>query len=217
MTKPKNCILLFTGGHIDLDCARKVIKEVEYDYIIAIDKGLEAVHILGVNPDYVVGDFDSVTPGIVDEYKESIVKRYSSMKDDTDTQLGIELALSLSPTQMIILGGTGTRLDHTLANVSLLLIPHAQGVDASIIDGNNKVYLVNSKKKIVKKELYGDYYSLIPLTEKVVGVTLKGFKYPLNKATIGMGQSIGISNEVIDEEAYIDIEEGIIIAIEARD
>ncbi len=217
MIKRKNTILLFSGGHIELACVRELIKELDYDLIIAIDKGLEAVRSLDIIPDYIVGDFDSVTPGIMGEYKDSVVKTYSSMKDDTDTQLGIELALSLSPTQIIIFGGMGTRMDHTLANIHLLLLSHKQDVDAYMIDSNNKVYLIDSNKKIEKKKLYGNYYSLLPLSQKVVGVTLKGFKYPLDKATIEIGQSIGISNEVVDEVAYVEVEKGIMIAIEARD
>lgn len=225
MNSPKNVILLFSGGTIELEFAREFIKDLDYNQIIAIDKGLEAACLLELVPDYIVGDFDSVAQELIDKYsmgnvlknKKPIVQKYSSVKDDTDTQIGIELALSLKPSQIVILGGIGTRMDHTLANIHLLRIPQEKKIDAYMIDSHNKIYLIDSSKEIWQSELYGSYYSLLPLTQKVMGLTLKGFRYPLEKATLEMGRSLGISNEIVAEQAAIELEQGILIAIEAKD
>ncbi|MCI8352674.1 MAG: hypothetical protein HFJ58_03580 [Clostridia bacterium] len=86
-----------------------------------------------------------------------------------------------------------------------------------IIDPHNKIYLINSKTNLEKSNIYGKYISLIPLTSKVSGVTLKGFKYPLHDYTLKIGESLGISNEVVNDVATIDIKEGILIVIESKD
>lgn len=219
-------VLLMTGGTIKIDFVKDYLTKNQFDIVIGVDSGLNGIFELSIFPDYIVGDFDSVYNDVIEKYlngeiikngKKPIIKQYSSHKDYTDTQIGVDLAISLGATSITILGGTGTRIDHLIGNVNLLLIPLKKKIKASIIDPNNKVYLLDSNKKIVKKDLFGPYYSLLPLTKEVKGITLKGFKYPLVEKDLLVGDSLGISNEVCEDIAYIEFREGILIAIETRD
>lgn len=219
-------VLLITGGTIEMSFVEEYLNKNQFDIIIGADSGLNQVARLDIFPDYIVGDFDSVSKHVLDKYlegavlkngKKPIIKEYPSHKDYTDTQIGIELAISIGATELIILGATGTRIDHLIGNINLLLIPLKQKVRASIIDANNKIYLIDSNTRIEREKLFGTYFSLLPLTEEVIGVTLKGFKYPLKEKDLQIGDSLGISNEVSDEIAFIEIKEGILIAAESKD
>lgn len=226
MVDLEKSVLLITGGTIEISFVKDYLNKNQFDIVIGVDAGLNAIAQLSIFPDYIVGDFDSVSNHVMEEYlkgailkngKKPIIKEYPSHKDYTDTQIGIELAISIGATNITILGGTGTRIDHLIGNVNLLLIPLKKKIKASIIDTYNKIYLLDSSIKVKKNELYGPYYSLLPLTEQVIGVTLKGFKYPLFEKDLYIGDSLGISNEVCDETAFIEFKEGILIATETRD
>jgi thiamine pyrophosphokinase len=108
-------------------------------------------------------------------------------------------------------------LDHVLANIHLLLLPMQLKVKASLIDGNNMIYLRQESFTLKKREQFGNYVSLLPFTEKVRGLTLRGFKYPLNHIILTSGNSLGISNEIVGEEASVEFSEGILLVIESRD
>ena len=85
------------------------------------------------------------------------------------------------------------------------------------MDNNNQIYLINNSHTIEKSNTYGKYISLIPLTSKVEGLTLTGFKYPLDNYSLSIGKSLGISNEIIDNTASIFLKKGILIVIESKD
>lgn len=219
-------ILIVTGGTIAPDFATDYLEARTFETIIAVDFGLESMVKLGRIPDYIVGDFDSVSEQTMLYFKECarnskeekpIVIQYPSQKDDTDTQLAIELAVSLKPDSITILGASGTRMDHFLANMNLLMIPLENGIPAQIVDAHNRLYLIDSNHAIARSEAFGPFISLIPLTQSVKGVTLKGFKYPLVERELIIGESIGISNELTEETGYIELKQGVLIVIEARD
>lgn len=217
-------ILILTGGTISLDFAREYLRDQKFDTIIAADSGLKSVDELNLPVDYILGDFDSVPSDTIDKYRTCvkeeqhiIMKEYNPMKDETDTQIAIMLATELKADEIVILGATGTRIDHMLANIHLLYIPLKQNINACIIDEHNKIYLINKNKTLIKDKLFGSYLSLLPLTETVHHVTLEGFKYPLSKRDLHVGESIGISNEVVSREADILLESGVLIVIESKD
>jgi thiamine pyrophosphokinase len=116
-----------------------------------------------------------------------------------------------------IAGGTGSRLDHVLANINLLLLPMQLGIKACILDSNNRIYLSDKSFTIDRSSQYGRFVSLLPFTPEVTGLSLKGFKYPLNKITMTAGSSLGISNEIIEDKAYVEFISGILITAETRD
>lgn len=213
-------ILIVTGGTVDISFAKEYLQGRFYDKIIAVDKGLEAVNLLSLRADYIIGDFDSVDKKIINRYREIpdvTVVEYNPMKDATDTELALELAMDLEPLEIVILGATGTRADHMLANIALLYLPLKRKIRASLVDKNNKIFMIDQNTVLYRNKLHGNNVSLLPFTEIVKGVTLKGFLYPLEERTLTLGSSLGISNEVTEERAEILIESGILLVMEAKD
>ena len=188
--------------------------------IIAGDRGLEALYQLKIIPNHVVGDFDSVSPKILEFYKKQpqiIFHTYNAEKDNTDTDIALKLAIQINSSEITILGALGKRMDHAIANIHILKDALEANIPCQIIDTYNRIYLINTEKTLEKEKTYGKYISLIPLTSTVEGLTLKGFKYPLNRYNLPIGTSLGISNEIIEDIAHIEMEKGILIVIESKD
>lgn len=219
-----NRVLILTGGTISETFAVDFLRDEKFDIVIAADSGLIALEELKLPVQYIVGDFDSVPDSLLEKYQNKYkdnpsvtIKRYNPIKDATDTQIAIELAIELKANEIVILGATGSRIDHLLANIHLLTLPLEKDINAYIIDEHNKISLINQNVTLLKERLFGPYISFLPLTEVVAEVTLKGFKYPLVKRTLHHGESIGVSNEVIESQASITLQAGILIAIESKD
>ena len=173
-------VLIVTGGRTDTDLVREVYEEYKPDVVIAADRGMMAAREIDIVPDYVVGDFDSGEAEVVKYFKslfethgKPIVKAFNPEKDETDTELAISLALTLSPKDIVLLGATGTRLDHTLANIELLYKPLSGGVRTRIIDEHNVISIHDKDITIKRGEAFGAYFSLIPFTETVKGLSIK--------------------------------------------
>lgn len=209
--------IIITGGNINEEFIKNEISKGNYKNIIAVDKGLEILDTCKIRPNYIIGDFDSLNENILEKYiNDSSIKiiKLNPEKDFTDTHMAIKLAIELQSTEITIIGAIGTRIDHTLANIHILKEPLEKNIKCNILNENNNITLIN-KTTIVKKEY--PYISLIPLTTKVEGVTLKGFKYTLNEATMKIGESVGVSNEQIDKDGIIEIKEGILVVIQSKD
>lgn len=211
-------ILIITGGNLDINFAKIYLNEQSFDYIIAADSGLKYVKELDLTPNYILGDYDSVPKDVLDFFKDKDIKTYPTHKDYTDTHLAIITAIKLAPKNITILGGTGTRLDHTLTTIGNLKALLDLNITGTIIDSHNKIYLLDkgSSHVIEKEAQFGDFVSIIPL-EKEICISLKGFYYPLDHVTITQGLSLTQSNEITANKAYISIHSGIAIVIEARD
>ena len=170
-------------------------------------------------PNYIIGDFDSANKKVLDKYinkKDIIIKKLNPQKDYTDTHMALKLAIELKSTDITILGAIGSRIDHTISNINTLKESLDNNIICKIENSKNEIQLINNKIQIEKNDNY-KYISLIPLTTKVTGVTLKGFKYLLSNANLEIGQSIGVSNEQIEKKAEIDLKEGILILIKSKD
>lgn len=212
--------LLITGGTMDIAFARDFLQDRKYDRVVAVDAGLETLRHLHIVPDEVVGDLDTVDPRIVQEYQSRPgihFEIHKPEKDETDTELALLTAARAGCDQVDILGALGGRMDHAIGNIQLLYQFFRQGMDISIYDAKNRLYLIGGRKKFRKNELYGKYISFLPLTETVEGMTLRGFKYPLNHRTIHLGTSLCISNELKKEEGILEVERGVLICVESHD
>ncbi len=188
--------------------------------IIAGDRGLEALYQLKIIPNHVVGDFDSVSPEILKFYKKQsqiIFHTYNAEKDNTDTDIALQLAIRLKSSKITIMGALGKRMDHAIANIHILKAALEANIPCQMIDEHNRIYLINKEMTLEKEKIYGKYVSLISLTSTVEGLTLTGFKYPLHDYTLPIGTSLGISNEIIADTASIEMKNGILIVIESRD
>ena len=212
--------LVITGGPIDLDFAGAFLKERSFHKIIAADAGLKAAKILGLVPDVIVGDFDTVEPEVLEEFKrvEHIVWEVQQPeKDETDTELALNRAMASGCGEIAVLGATGGRLDHMIGNVHLLYPCLQKGIFAYLLDKQNKVYLLDRGKDFFKETLWGKYVSFLPLTQEIKAITLKGFRYPLKQKDIEIGTSLCISNELTEEEGRIEFEDGVLICVESHD
>lgn len=188
--------------------------------IIAVDKGMEFAYANQLRLSFAIGDFDSVNQEVLAHYKgEAKVKidTYPSQKNATDTQLGFEKAIELGSKCIWIIGATGSRIDHFLGNINCLVYPLKAGIQAAIVDANNHISLIKSGTTIRKAEQFGNYVSFLPFGGRVTGITLKGFKYPLDDYTMETDATIGISNEIVADVAEVTLESGILIKIESRD
>jgi thiamine pyrophosphokinase len=212
--------LIVTGGSIDDRFAMQQIAKEQYEQIIAADSGIDFMQRNGITPQYIIGDFDSADAKSLSLYEEenkAKIIRLKPEKDDTDTEAAINIAIELGATSIAIIGATGTRLDHVLANVSLLGIGLKRGIPIELLDEHNRVRMTDKRLTIRKDEQYGRYVSIIPYGGAAEKVNLTGFKYPLTDATLPLYSSLGISNEIKEEEAVIEFENSIIIVIESRD
>lgn len=212
--------LLVSGGTADRKFVSEFITGRRYDMILAVDGGLRLCHDAGILPTHLAGDFDTVEEGLLRQY-ENIpgiqVVRHHPEKDATDTELAIELAIRLHASRIHMLGGTGSRIDHSLANIYSMLYAWKRGADCYLYDAHNKIYLTEGERVISRAEQYGDYVSLLPVTETVQGVTLEGFKYGLKEADLHIGSSLGISNEIIAKQGRIRCRQGILLTAETKD
>lgn len=212
--------LIVTGGDTSDEFASQVVKNGGYEIIIAADSGMEFLYRVGIVPDIIVGDFDSADADILDFYREQEqieICVLNPVKDDTDTESAIREAIDRGATNITIIGGTGTRLDHVLGNITLLGIGLEEGVSITLLDPHNCVRMYDRPVTIKKEEQYGQYISVLPYSDFVENVTITGMKYPLNNYRMGGFNSLGVSNEIVDEEAHISFDKGIILLIESRD
>lgn len=204
------------GGNInDYSKSRRYFKD--NILVICADGGARHLRNLEIIPDILVGDFDSISSEDYYFYTDKKVEivRYPVEKDMTDTQLAIEIAVQKGCKSVTLLGATGTRLDHTMANVFLLKKLLDSGIRGVLADEHNEMELIKDRINLVKENT--EKVSLIPVFGRVTGVSTKGLYYPLDKATLEPGTTWGISNEFTETQAAITIEEGILLVIKARD
>ena len=202
--------IIVTGGNVNRNFLEQTLLSYEYNNIIASDKGLEILDKCNIKPNYIIGDFDSINRNILNKYlndKTIKIIELNSEKDYTDTHMALKLAIDIKSTKITIIGAIGSRIDHTLANINILKEALEKNIECNILNENNNIILENKYK----------YISLLPLTTNVVGVTLQGFKYSLTNATLKIGESIGVSNEQIEDKSTIKIKDGILILIKSKD
>lgn len=211
-------VILVSGGMIEETFALTVLQTTSYDKLIGIDRGVAFLRKHAVMPDLIVGDFDSLDEAVLEYFEGKVpIRSFLPEKDYTDTEIGVRAAIELGASEIVILGATGSRVDHVLGNIQTLMVALEHNVDAYILDAHNRIRLVSKEKKLKKEHMFGDYVSLLPLTTTVTGLSLRGFKYPLEQAVMTSSNSLGISNELVEEEAEISMEKGVLIMIESVD
>ena len=213
--------VIVSGGMVEKDFALSILKSEETEFVIGVDRGLVFLYDNEIKPDYIVGDFDSVPRKLVEYYREELdvpVREFNPVKDASDTEIAIRLAMTLGAKEILILGATGGRIDHLWANVQSLAIPFKAGIDAVIMDTQNKIRLIGGGETHLKKgETYGPYFSVFPLGEEVYGFSIKGAKYPLDNHTLIPYDSLCVSNQFQEDEVTISFMKGIVILMETKD
>ncbi|MTI47717.1 thiamine diphosphokinase [Sporosalibacterium faouarense] len=208
--------LIISNGTIeDTNILNKFIDES--DYVICADGGARHFYKTEFKPSVIVGDFDSLNSEILLDMRNKEIELYQfpAEKDMTDTELAIDLALKRGATDITLLGGTGSRLDHTIGNI--MIMKKFVNIDANIkiVNSNNEIFI--TKDKLILDRQENTFVSVIPITEVAKGVTLRGFKYETNDIDFRMDETLGISNEIINEKGIIEIREGICLVIISKD
>ncbi len=209
----KKCIIIGAGdltvGHVSVG------KE---DLVIAVDGGINYCGVLEIEPDIILGDFDSVNEAqreaILDMQKQAPdrVIVLKPEKDDTDMLAALRLGLEKGYDYFLLYGATGGRLEHTIANIQCLLYLKAQGAVGYLMDGSGMIFVMKDEEVKLRANLEG-YFSLFCLGKEAKGVTICGMKYELEDYTMTNDFPIGVSNEFIGQEATVSVRDGELVGI----
>ncbi|MFC2145514.1 thiamine diphosphokinase, partial [Actinomycetota bacterium] len=185
------------------------------DIVICADGGASNALKMGLMPDIVIGDMDSIKFGVKEEIRNKSTKtRYISTspeKDESDTQLAVEYALGLDVKKIIITGAVGDRIDHTLANIILLSSPGLEDIDARILTDNSDMFIV--RRSVTIDGAPGKTITLISLSPYTYFTGTSGIKYGLKEEKLIFSPVRGLSNEFIDKKAKLDIRDGTLLVI----
>lgn len=224
--------IIVSGGNIQKDFALDFLKEKmslpkgKKPSLVAADKGLDYLRQIGYEPDIAIGDFDSLSPNgrkYLGEMgagveKETVVVKLRPEKDDTDTQAALNFCIGQGAKDILILGATGTRMDHFFANIGLLAYGKSKGAHIALMDQNNYIRLIENGTILKKNTQFGKYVSFFPLGGEVYGLTLKGFKYPLEGYCLKISDSgLTVSNEILEEEASVEYSKGMLLMVMSQD
>ena len=201
------CCIFAGGPETGLPC----LPIPENAFVLCADSGLRLAERMGVKPDWVLGDFDSL--GAWPEgysYQAAPVE-----KDDTDTMLCVRHALAAGYSEIRIYGAFGGRLDHTFANLQVLRYLHAQGVQGMLIGANDYALIQGAGSCRIPK-MDGFSLSVFALTDRAEGVSESGVYYPLNGGVMTADYPLGISNVITAESAKISCETGLLLLICSR-
>ncbi|OOO00586.1 MAG: thiamine diphosphokinase [Epulopiscium sp. Nele67-Bin004] len=187
------------------------------DFVICADNGLTHAKKLGVMPNFIIGDFDSIKDNILDKYEQMgiDIKKLNPIKDETDTECAITHAIEIGATHIVVYGGVGTRFDHSLANVHLLSMALDKGVVAELRNEYNTISMINNSITLGGQK--DDIVSLLPFSFRVDGVCTKGLFYALEDGVFELGKPYGVSNCMTENVATITIKSGKLIVIKSRD
>ena len=209
----KKCIIIGAGdltvGHVSVG---------EEDLVIAVDGGINYCGVLEIEPDIILGDFDSVNEAqreAILAMKEHVPERVVVLKpekDDTDMLAALRLGLEKGYDYFLLYGATGGRLEHTLANIQCLLYLKEQGAVGYLMDGSGMIFVMKDEEVKLRANLEG-YFSLFCLGKEAKGVTIRGMKYELEDYTMTNAFPIGVSNEFIGQEATVSVRDGELVGI----
>lgn len=206
-------VVIFAGGAYRPGTAsQKALASA--DMVIAADSGAATALRLGHVPACVVGDFDSLDAQLVEQLRArgSQIITAAVEKDETDTELAVQLAIERGATHITLLGALGgDRFDHTMANV--LLLAGFDTVPIQIIDGLSTCWLLRGPGRTTIEGQPGDLLSLLPLTGDATGIWTRGLYYPLNGETLRFGKPRGVSNALTEKEAEVSLESGMLLVI----
>ncbi|TJX16176.1 thiamine diphosphokinase [Tissierella creatinini] len=210
--------LIISAGNIkNYKRLKDLISNIDFEFILCADGGIRHAISLDRVPNAVIGDLDSTAKEdlkYIDENSIQVIK-YPVEKDETDTELAIEYLISRRIKDITLIGGTGSRIDHTMANILLLHRLMIKGIDGRIIDEHNIIQITDKCVNLRKKKDYN--ISIIPISNDGIVVSLKGFYYPLENKRIQFGSTLGISNRIVNDIGIINIIKGLALIIESID
>lgn len=212
--------LIISGGTIDRDFALSFIQNYRPEYCVAADRGLAFCETANLQPDYIVGDFDSLPAGRLERYlsvHDVPVRTFNPVKDYSDTEIALRHVIKAGAKQIVLLGATGSRIDHVLAGLQCLHIPLEAGIPAWIVDSCNRISLHDQGFVLKKDEQFGAFVSFFPAGDTVENLTLEGFMYPLHHHRMINADSLGVSNEIQEDTARVSFTAGRLYMVQSRD
>lgn len=207
--------MIFANGILpDLEAARALL--TSGSLLIAADGGARHLGALGLRPDVLIGDLDSLSMEEVEAYRQQGVQihQYKPEKDETDLELALLYAARTGCSRLRIVAGLGGRFDQSLANLFLLSLPELAHLDVRLDDGLEEVMLIRDEVTLTGQA--DDIVSLLPLGGPALGVVTSGLRYPLNAETLLPERSRGVSNEMAGREAKVSLTHGLLICIHTR-
>lgn len=203
-------IIIFANGNLPKpEKARALIRPD--DFILCADGGTRHAITLGLVPNVVIGDLDSVTEEERRKMKELGVEmiQHPADKNETDLELAINHALTLKPDQILILAALGGRMDQTLANIALLSDLQLSTFDVRLTDGVEEIFFCRDQARVEGRS--GDIVSLIPWQGEVTGVFTDNLRWHLHYETLYPEKTRGISNEMTADVATVSIKSGLLL------
>lgn len=207
-------------GSGDFNNSETILKYSRLGYsIIAADGGADMLYKLKILPDVSMGDYDSIKAISYQWLKDNKINmlEYPSKKNKTDMELCLDYAIENCSDTIIITGGTGFRLDHTLANMMMLVENHKRKINIIMEDDYNKIFVISGKNKIETADSIGSNISVIPIESSIENVELRGLEYFSDNLTLPFGSSLGVSNVIVEPTIEINVNKGIAFAIISRD
>ncbi len=206
--------LIFANGHLpDLQAARSLLQPT--DGIIAANGGTRHALALGLTPNVVIGDLDSVADDLSPlRAAGTWLIHYPRDKNETDLELALTYALEQGFTEIVILGALGGRLDQTLGNLALLADPRLIGRQVRLDDGVEEAFLCRDHARVHGRS--GDLVSLIPWQGDVHGIRTVGLRWSLSDESLFAHKTRGLSNEMTDDQASIWVRAGTLLIVHRR-
>ncbi|NUS73237.1 MAG: thiamine diphosphokinase [Corynebacteriales bacterium] len=182
-------------------------------YVIAADQGISHALALGLRIDEAVGDFDSVDPAdlALAKARGAKVEQFSSEKNASDLELALYAAVAKSPDRIVVIAGSGGRLDHELVNFLLLAHPDFAKVPITALVGGAAVGVIRHRAVLVGQA--GQFVSLIPMGGDAHGVSTEGLRYVLLDEPLRYGHTRGLSNELTSDRAFVEVRQGCLLAV----
>lgn len=211
MDGPRSAIVFVGGGEPE---RRLVDRLPSHALVVAADSGLDLAHRLDHEVDIAVGDFDSASRTALERARAqgTAIERHPPQKDATDLELAIGRALAEGASEIVVVGGDGGRLDHTLGNVLALASDAFAAASLSAVLGRALLHVV--RDRVVLQGEVGDLVTLLAAHGPASGVTTSGLLYPLRGAELTPGSSRGLSNQLVAREASVSVGSGVVLTVQ---
>lgn len=211
--KTRKALIIGAGSIENPDKYEEIISG--FDFIITADGGYDNSLTLNLKSDLLIGDFDSIDKDTMRNLPKDLkIIKYPFEKDMSDLEIALDYLVENSFTEAMVIGGTGSRLDHSISNILTIFKYSSRNLEITIVNDKNIISRIKSRMYFEKDNYY---YSLIPVSVEGIVVSLNGFYYDLTKQTIEFGSTLGVSNYITKEHSTIELHSGVGLLIKSID